>query len=122
MDFLCLLSRRLPQQFDGPSIAVLGSITQPAATNSIQYDFEAFLQVPLVASNGYHFVGACGVGRVVDADFRVFGFDNLRVVDSSVIPDMLENSGPAASVYLLAELLAERLVQGAADRERGFRG
>ena len=41
-------------------------------------------------SNGYHFVGdGCAVGRVVNGDdFLVFGFDNLLVVDASVIPKM----------------------------------
>ena len=65
------------------------------------------------ASNAFHFVGGCGVGRVVDGELRVKGFDNLRVVDASVIPDMPDDAGPMASVYMLAELLSEKVIQGA---------
>lgn len=40
----------------------------------------------------------------------MIGFDNLRVVDASAIPDMTENSGPAASTYLLAEHTAAMII------------
>lgn len=68
------------------------------------------LQVRGTAGNGNHFVGACAVGTVVDGDLKVFGFENLRVVDASAIPDIPLNSGPAASVYMLAEHIAERII------------
>ena len=57
-----------------------------------------------------HAVGSCGIGRVVGTDLKVMGFDNLRVVDASVIPDIPENAGPAGTTYMLAEYMAERLV------------
>ena len=68
------------------------------------------MQVRERTVNGNHFVGACAVGTVLDENLKVFGFDNLRVVDASAIPDMPPNAGPAASVYMLAEHVAERIV------------
>ena len=53
--------------------------------------------------NGNHFVGGCGIGRVVDKDLKVYGVANLRVVDASAIPTMPRDAGAMASVYLLAE-------------------
>jgi choline dehydrogenase-like flavoprotein len=60
-----------------------------------------------------HFVGACAVGRVLDANLKVKGFANLRVVDSSAIPEMPLWAGPASSVYMLAEHGASLLVADA---------
>jgi hypothetical protein len=65
--------------------------------------------------NGRHSVGPCGIGRVLDSDLRVIGFDNLKVVDASAIPDMPENSGPAGTTYMLAEYAAERIIAEARD-------
>lgn len=68
------------------------------------------LQVQQTTVNGNHFVGTCGIGRVLDGDLKVVGFSNLRVVDASAIPEMPPNSGPAASVYMLAEHVSESIV------------
>ena len=58
-------------------------------------------------------MGTCGIGRVLDADLKVLGFQNLRVVDASAIPEMPPNSGPAASVYLLAEHISDAIIDNA---------
>jgi choline dehydrogenase-like flavoprotein len=71
------------------------------------------MQVREQASNSLHFVGSCGIGRVLDGDLRVIGFDNLKVVDASAIPDMPENSGPAGTTYMLAEYAAEMIISEA---------
>ena len=68
------------------------------------------LQVQNSTVNGNHFVGACGVGRVLAPDLKVLGFSNMRVVDASAIPEMPANSGPVASVYLLAEHAVRAIV------------
>jgi hypothetical protein len=68
------------------------------------------MQVREQAANAWHFVGSCGIGRVLDSDLRVIGFDNLKVVDASAIPDMIENAGPAGTAYMLAEYAAEMIV------------
>jgi choline dehydrogenase len=63
------------------------------------------------AGAGFHQVGTCSAGRdakesVVDPHFRVWGIDNLRVVDASVIPEVpIVNIH--APVLALAELAAE---------------
>lgn len=46
---------------------------------------------------------------MLDADLKVKGFSNLRVCDSSAIPDIIPYAGPVSSVYMLAEFLAEKL-------------
>ncbi|KAL6044819.1 Alanine-phosphoribitol ligase [Balamuthia mandrillaris] len=59
----------------------------------------------------YHMVGTCKMGAnndeqaVVDSEFRVFGVDNLRVVDCSVMPVVVPTH-PSASATMLAERCA----------------
>jgi choline dehydrogenase-like flavoprotein len=50
----------------------------------------------------YHISGTCAMGSVVDAECRVKGFENLRVVDASVFPTPLSAHYQAAT-YALAE-------------------
>jgi choline dehydrogenase-like flavoprotein len=45
------------------------------------------------------------MGKVVDADFRVLGVSNMRVVDASVIPVRIA-AHIQTTVYALAELAA----------------
>lgn len=69
------------------------------------------------AAPGLHFVGSCAAGRdpatsVVDARFRVWGIQNLRVVDASVIPEVpAVNIQP--SVLTVAQLAANQLLADA---------
>jgi len=48
----------------------------------------------------YHNVGTAGIGRVVDADLRVKGVNNLRVVDNSVAPEV-PNANTQALAYII---------------------
>lgn len=50
------------------------------------------------------------VGEVVDQDLKVFGIGNLRVCDSSVLPNIPTYAGPMSSVFATAEWLSERLL------------
>ena len=58
-----------------------------------------------------HAVGTCRMGTpgdpaaVVDTDCRVIGYENLRVCDASVMPDL-----PRANTHLTTVAIAERLV------------
>jgi len=63
-------------------------------------------------SSAYHAAGtckfgsSCDPGAVIDAYFRVRGVSNLRVVDSSVLPELLP-ANPTATIYMLAERAAD---------------
>ncbi|KAL4995033.1 GMC oxidoreductase [Aspergillus recurvatus] len=57
------------------------------------------------AFSTYHPTSTCSMGKVVDADFRVLGISNLRVVDASVVPLPIA-AHIQATVYALAELAA----------------
>ena len=58
----------------------------------------------------YHPVGTCRMGAdemaVVDAELRVHGTDNLRVVDASVFPEAI-GGNPNAAVIMIAEKAAD---------------
>jgi choline dehydrogenase len=56
----------------------------------------------------FHPVGTCAMGRVTDSSGRVNGFDNLHVIDASIIPGPLRVS-PHLSVLALAERAGEIL-------------
>lgn len=52
-----------------------------------------------------HASGTCAMGRVVDAECRVMGYESLRVCDASVMPDL-----PRANTHLSTVVVAERFV------------
>ncbi len=56
----------------------------------------------------FHPVGTCAMGRVTDSTDKVHGFENLHVVDASIIPAPLRAS-PHLTVLALAERAAELL-------------
>lgn len=61
----------------------------------------------------YHYHGGCGVGSVVDEDYRVYGVKGLRVVDGSTF---LESPGtnPMATLMMLGRYQGIKIL-----RERG---
>ena len=65
----------------------------------------------------YHPVASCAIGRVVDDELRVRGLEGLRVVDASVIPQLVRGHTHAATT-MIAERAAD-LMRPA--RERGAR-
>ena len=50
-----------------------------------------------------HAAGTCAIGRVVDPQCRVIGYEGLRVCDASVMPDL-----PRANTHLTTVVIAER--------------
>lgn len=60
-----------------------------------------------------HMQGSCKMGHapddsVVDSDFRVWGFDNLYVCDTSIFPTSV-GANPMQTAYTTAKLLADKL-------------
>jgi choline dehydrogenase len=60
----------------------------------------------------YHPVGTCAIGAVVDAELRVRGIDALRVVDASVLPDLVR--GHTNAITLAVAERAAAVIRGKA--------
>src|ERR1019366_1851835 len=76
-------------------------------------DLVAF--VKRAAQSVYHPTSTCAMGSVVDAELRVHGFDALRVVDASVMPEVTRGNTNAPTI-MIAERAADLIRQGAASR------
>ncbi|PIA46759.1 hypothetical protein AQUCO_01500360v1 [Aquilegia coerulea] len=48
----------------------------------------------------YHYHGGSGIGSVVDKDYKVYGVNQLRVVDGSTLPDV-PGTNPMATLLML---------------------
>ena len=53
--------------------------------------------------------GLVGGTAVVDTDTRVYGTDNLHVVDASIFPGMI-TTNPSALIVAIAERAAEKIL------------
>lgn len=68
------------------------------------------------AGSGSHGCGTCKMGReddpeaVVNTELKVFGFENMRVVDASVMP-RVTNANTQAAVYVIAEKAADMILK-----------
>lgn len=56
------------------------------------------------SSDAQHICSTAAMGQVVDAECNVFGYDGLRVIDASVIPEV-----PRANTHLMVLALAETM-------------
>lgn len=54
-------------------------------------------------SSGYHYVGTCPMGAVVDSRLQVYGIKKLRIVDASVMPKI-----PGSNTYAATVMIAEK--------------
>lgn len=86
-----------------------------APTAALRSDGELHQWIKTKTGTGYHPVGTCRMGRdtysVTDTSGRVHGVEGLRVVDASILPDVITGNTNAVAI-----MLAEKL----ADEIRGF--
>jgi choline dehydrogenase-like flavoprotein len=86
----------------GPAVALDRPVSELDSDDTIDAWLRAYV-------NDYvHAVGTCRMGprgdAVVDTDCRVYGYEDLRVCDASVMPDL-----PKANTHLTTVAIAERL-------------
>jgi choline dehydrogenase len=77
--------------------------------DGVQTDAELLQSYAKFGSTANHAVGTCSMGTVVDNHLRVFGVENLRIADISVIPRAMSGNtnAPAMAVgWRLADLMA----------------
>ncbi|KAJ0303806.1 hypothetical protein COL516b_006245 [Colletotrichum fioriniae] len=99
----------------GPLKAVWEVETEPGPDVLTDDQFREFA-VNTVTSF-YHPVGTCSLlpkaeGGVVDADLRVYGTQNLRVVDNSIVPIIVSGHIQTAA-YGIAEVAAAKIIASA---------
>lgn len=69
-------------------------------------DLDAYIRQ--YAQTLYHPTGTCSMGQVVDEDLKVFGCENLYVVDASVMPKVIRGNTNTPTT-MIAEKAAELL-------------
>jgi choline dehydrogenase len=74
-------------------------------------DLLAFIR--RVAQSVYHPTSTCAMGSVVDPQLRVYGFEGLRVVDASVMPQITRGNTNAPTI-MIAERAAD-LIRAASE-------
>ncbi|KAL0941957.1 choline dehydrogenase [Colletotrichum truncatum] len=100
----------------GPIKAFWEAETEPGPDVQTDEQFRDFTVNTL--NSFYHPVGTCSLlpredGGVVDADLKVYGTHNLRVVDNSIIPVILSGHIQTAA-YGIAEVAAAKIIAKAA--------
>jgi choline dehydrogenase len=75
-------------------------------------DEELMAFIRRVGQSVYHPCCTCAMGSVVDSELRVYGFQGLRVVDASVMPEITRGN-TNAPVIMIAERAAD-LIKAAA--------
>lgn len=90
----------------------------PGAKITSDADIESYIRETIHSSNAI--VGTCRMGAagaaagdVVDGELKVYGFDNLRVVDASVIPTIIGGQ-TAAPTVMIAERIAAKMTASTA--------
>ncbi|KAL8920045.1 MAG: hypothetical protein Q9172_004675 [Xanthocarpia lactea] len=84
---------------------------------SVEEDEDVLTYIRNTTITLYHAGGTCAMGRrndtgaVVDAQARVYGVQNLRVVDMSAVP-FVPPGHPQSTAYMLAEKIAEAIQVG----------
>ena len=97
---------------------VLGEVVVPPPAGRADLDRWLLENV----TTGFHAVGTCRLGEVVDRELRVRGIEDLYVADASIMPDITTALTSATCVMIgerFADLLARRAPAGAAAASAG---
>jgi choline dehydrogenase len=86
--------------------------TKPGLNVTSDADIEAYLKTKLDPSQ-YHPVGTCPkmpleLGGVVDEELKVYGVENLSVVDASIMP-LIVGATTQSTVYAVAEKVSQMI-------------
>lgn len=82
----------------------------PGASAQTDADLLDFIRA--TGSTGYHNVGTCAMGSVLDSQLRVMGVSGLRVVDASVMPAIVSGNTHASTV-MIAEKASDMILADA---------
>lgn len=80
----------------------------PAPDFDIEDDDAVDAWIRAHSHSGYHLSCTCAMGRVVDAQGRVFGLEGLRIADASIMPSMTSGNLNAPTI-MLAEKIADAI-------------
>ncbi|KAL4874459.1 hypothetical protein BJY04DRAFT_225022 [Aspergillus karnatakaensis] len=106
--------KRARQAFNATGI-VLGDEHRPGPEVQTDEEILEFIRSTIVPV--WHASGTCAMGdssdpnAVVDSNAKVFGVQNLRVVDASIFPT-LPPGHPQSSCYMVAEKVADAIKKG----------
>jgi choline dehydrogenase len=97
-----------------------GAEIAPGADAQSDEALEAYVRAR--AESFFHLVGSCKMGTdamaVVDGQLRVHGVEGLRVVDASVMPQIISGNTNLATM-MIAEKAADMMLSGAVDLPSG---
>lgn len=119
MEVSIAMFKRLRQAWNVPALAenlTIGEEYYPGPGVQTDEEIEGLIRRTVTPVS--HAVATCKMGRegdemaVVDSHGRVFGVENLRVVDASAFPFLPPGSAPQAAVYMLAEKIADDVKKG----------
>ncbi|MFT4941136.1 MAG: choline dehydrogenase [Paraglaciecola sp.] len=87
-----------------------GTEIQPGASKTSDEEIDAFVRSRV--ESAYHPIGTCRMGTdsksVVDEQARVRGIEGLRVIDASIMPDIVSGNTNAPTI-MMAEKLADMI-------------
>jgi choline dehydrogenase len=87
---------------------ITGGFVTPEGTS----DAELLTFAQQAGQTLYHPTSTCAIGTVVDPQLRVYGFENLRVADASVMPSIIRGNTNATSILIgerVADFVNERV-------------
>ncbi|RMZ77282.1 hypothetical protein DV737_g4424, partial [Chaetothyriales sp. CBS 132003] len=110
--------KRLRQAWTVPALTNLTIGDEYYPGPGVQTDEEIEKQIRSSLIPIYHASATCKMGKaddelaVVDSHGKVYGVKNLRIVDSSIFPFLAPGTAPQATVYMLAEKIADDMKNG----------